>query len=204
MSPNQLLPRRVVHLELHTPDQVRASAFYTELLHWRPEVVRAAAGSYLALDTGPHLGGGVVECGTRRPLWLPYVEVDRIDASTERARELGAVVLLEPREGPSGWRSIVSSPEAGEVALWGRSDERGAPAARSRTGRRRGGVRRPRRPLSAPASRALLPDARLRGRRRGRAAGTLLPRLERTRPLRESEVRFAPGSIGSPPTRACA
>jgi predicted enzyme related to lactoylglutathione lyase len=117
-SANRIPPRPVVHLELHTPDQVRASAFYAELLYWRPEVVRAAAGSYLALDTGAHLGGGVVECGTRRPLWLPYVEVDRVDRSTERARELGAIVLLEPREGPSGWRSVVSSPEAGEVALW--------------------------------------------------------------------------------------
>ena len=38
-------------------------------------------------------------------------EVDGIDRSTERARELGAVVLLEPREGPSGWRSVVSSPQ---------------------------------------------------------------------------------------------
>jgi predicted enzyme related to lactoylglutathione lyase len=115
---NQIPPRPVVHLELHTPDQVRASAFYAKLLYWRPEVLRAAAGSYLALDTGAHLGGGIVECCTRRPLWLPYVEVERVDRSTERARELGAVVLLEPREGPSGWRSIVSSPEAGEVALW--------------------------------------------------------------------------------------
>ena len=97
---------------------MRASAFYAELLHWRPELVRAAGGSYLALDTGPHMGSGIVECGTQRPLWLPYVEVDRIDRSTERARELGAVVLLEPREGRSGWRSVVSSPAAGEVALW--------------------------------------------------------------------------------------
>jgi predicted enzyme related to lactoylglutathione lyase len=118
VSTNQIRPRPVVHLELHTPDQVRASAFYAELLHWRPELVRAAAGSYLALDTGTQLGGGIIECRTGRPLWLPYVEVDRVDRSTERARELGAVVLLEPREGPSGWRSVVSSPDAGEVALW--------------------------------------------------------------------------------------
>ena len=111
-------PQPVVHLELHTPDQVRASAFYAELLHWRPELVRAAAGSYLTLDTGAQVAGGIVECGTRRPLWLPYVEVDRVDWSTERARELGAAVLLEPRDGPSGRRSVVSSPEAGEVALW--------------------------------------------------------------------------------------
>jgi predicted enzyme related to lactoylglutathione lyase len=118
MNANQIRPRPLVHLELHTPDQVRASAFYAQLLDWRPELVRAPAGSYLALDTGACLGGGVVECCTRRPVWLPYVEVDRIDRSTERARELGAVVLLEPREGPSGWRSVVSSPDAGEIALW--------------------------------------------------------------------------------------
>jgi predicted enzyme related to lactoylglutathione lyase len=118
MSANRSPPSPVVHLELHTPDQVRASAFYAELLYWRPEVIRVAAGSYVALDTGTRLGSGLVECRTRRALWLPYVEVDRVDRSTERAQELGAVVLLEPREGPSGWRSVVSSPDAGEVALW--------------------------------------------------------------------------------------
>jgi uncharacterized protein len=118
MSAKSTHPQPVVHLELHTSDQVRASAFYAELLHWRARVVHAAAGAYLSLDMGGHLGGGVVECRTRRPLWLPYVEVDRIDRSTERAQELGAVVLLEPREGQSGWRSIVSSPQAGEIALW--------------------------------------------------------------------------------------
>ena len=70
LNANQIRPRTVVHLELHTPDQVRASAFYAQLLGWCPEIVRAAADSYLALDTGAHLGGGVVECSTRRPLWL--------------------------------------------------------------------------------------------------------------------------------------
>jgi predicted enzyme related to lactoylglutathione lyase len=120
MSTNQTSPRPVVHLELHTADQVRASAFYARLLQWRPELIRAASCSYLALDTGSSVGGGIVECGTRRPLWLPYVEVESIDETTEHARQLGAGVLLEPREGPSGWRSVVSSPDAGELALWER------------------------------------------------------------------------------------
>jgi hypothetical protein len=84
VTAEQLPTRPVVHLELHTPDQVRASAFYAELLSWRSRVVRTAAGSYLALDSGAQLGGGVVECCTRRPLWLPYVEVDRIDATGNR------------------------------------------------------------------------------------------------------------------------
>jgi predicted enzyme related to lactoylglutathione lyase len=52
------------------------------------------------------------------PLWLPYVEVDQIDEQTERARQFGARVLLEPREGPAGWRSVVSAPEAGQIAFW--------------------------------------------------------------------------------------
>ncbi len=94
--------RPVVHLELHTGDQARASAFYARLLQWRPELIRAASGSYLALGLGDSFGGGIVECNTRRPLWLPYVEVDQVGELTERARRLGAAVLLEPREGPAG------------------------------------------------------------------------------------------------------
>jgi hypothetical protein len=27
-------------------------------------------------------------------------------------------VLLEPREGPAGWRSVVSTPAGGEIAFW--------------------------------------------------------------------------------------
>ena len=53
-----------------------------------------------------------------RALWLPYVEVPDIEDSAERARELGGSVLLEPREGPAGWRSIVGAPAAAEIALW--------------------------------------------------------------------------------------
>ena len=34
------------------------------------------------------------------------------------AERLGARVLLAPREGPAGWRSVVSTPHGGEVAFW--------------------------------------------------------------------------------------
>jgi predicted enzyme related to lactoylglutathione lyase len=108
----------VVHLELHTGDMRGACDFYAQLLGWRPERIAAADGSYLALEMGNGLGGGVVECRTRSPVWLPYVEVAEIDGATERARELGAGVLLEPREGPAGWRSVVAGRAGGEIALW--------------------------------------------------------------------------------------
>ena len=111
-------PHPVVHLELHTADMGGASAFYSQLLRWRPERIEAACGSYLGLELGGGFGGGIVECGTRRAVWLPYVAVEEIDEVTERARRLGASVLLEPREGPAGWRGVVRTPEGGEIAFW--------------------------------------------------------------------------------------
>jgi predicted enzyme related to lactoylglutathione lyase len=111
-------PRPVVHLELHTGDRARASAFYANLLSWRRQPIQAGSGVYLALDLGEGFGGGIVECGTARPLWLPYVQVDQIGAATDHARQLGASVLLAPREGPAGWRSVISAPQCGELAIW--------------------------------------------------------------------------------------
>ena len=108
----------VVHLELHTGDVAGALAFYAELCGWRAEHIRTGSGSYLAVQLGAALGGGVVECPTERAVWLPYVEVTQIEKATDRARLCGAAVLLEPGEGPAGWRSVVATPAGGEVAFW--------------------------------------------------------------------------------------
>ena len=108
----------VVHVELHTADRARARAFYATLCGWHGEPIDTMNGSYLALELGNNLGGGIVECGTEHAVWLPYVEVAQIDTATRLARQLGASVLLEPREGPAGWRSVITTPEAGQIALW--------------------------------------------------------------------------------------
>ncbi len=108
----------VVHLELHTGDRERARAFYAQLCGWQPQRIEAGDGSYLALDLASGIGGGIVECGTQRSLWLPYVEVAEIVEATDRASLFGGSVLLQPREGPAGWRSVVSTPAGGEIAFW--------------------------------------------------------------------------------------
>ena len=113
MPPGPQTP--VVHLELHTGDLPAGRDFYARLCDWRPAEVEAG---YLALALGGELGGGIVECKTPRPLWLPYVEVADAAEAAERARRLGATVLLPPREGPAGWRSVVRSPAGGEIAFW--------------------------------------------------------------------------------------
>jgi predicted enzyme related to lactoylglutathione lyase len=114
----QVRSKPVVHLELHTGDLAGASAFYAGLFGWRPERIETPRGSYEALDLARGLGGGIVECAVPRSLWLPYVEVDDVAEATERARRSGAAIMLAPREGPAGWRSVVATPAGGEIALW--------------------------------------------------------------------------------------
>jgi predicted enzyme related to lactoylglutathione lyase len=107
----------VVHLELHTGNLPRACAFYSTLLGWITERIHTSAGTYQALEMGG-LSGGIVECEADRAAWLPYVEVDDITAAADRAASLGASILLTPREGPAGWRSVIVAPAGAQIALW--------------------------------------------------------------------------------------
>jgi predicted enzyme related to lactoylglutathione lyase len=79
---------------------------------------RRGSASYLALELGEGVEGGVVERDTERALWLPYLEVADVTEATEQACGLRAAVLLKPGDGPAGWRSVVAAPAGAEVALW--------------------------------------------------------------------------------------
>ena len=127
----------VVHLELHTGDLRGAVDFYAQLFGWRPERIHAGQGSYLALGMGDRVGGGVVECPADQPLWLPYVEVRDVSATTDRAQGLGGEVLLGPREGPEGWRSVVSTPDRGRRRLLAAQERPPLSLRRARRSRRR-------------------------------------------------------------------
>ena len=100
----------VVHLELHTDDLPRARTFYEDLLGWRAEQTRG----YWSFGTGC----GLVESDAPVSAWLPYVAVPDLAGTTARGQALGARVLLDRREGPHGWRSVLSTPEGGDIALW--------------------------------------------------------------------------------------
>jgi uncharacterized protein len=112
------VPNPIVHLELRTGNLACACAFYSRLFAWRTECIHTRSGDYTTLTLGERLEGGVVEHDTEGAYWLPYVEVEEIAKVTEEARLLGASVLLTPREGPAGWRSVLVGPDSGLFALW--------------------------------------------------------------------------------------
>ena len=102
---------------LHRQPLARLRLLHAAVRLARGEVAVGSC-SYLTLGLGNGIEGGVVECDAERSLWLPYVEVVDVSEVTERARSLGGTVMLEPREGPAGWRSVVSVPAGAEIALW--------------------------------------------------------------------------------------
>src|SRR3954463_3842461 len=99
----------VVHLELHSPDRDAASDLYSELCDWRSPAVGSSGCGYTGFSLGPDLGGGIVECGTDRAIWLPYVEVADVEATGGGAGGRGAGVLRDPRGGRGGGGSVVRS-----------------------------------------------------------------------------------------------
>jgi len=109
-----------VHIELHSQNPENAQRFYKELFDWEFEDVPGM--EYTLIKVGNGTGGGVMKCpmpSDARPQWVPYIEVDDIAASTEKAKSLGATVLVDVTEIPGiGNFSMFQDPTGATFALW--------------------------------------------------------------------------------------
>jgi predicted enzyme related to lactoylglutathione lyase len=110
-----------VHLELNTPDLPKAKEFYTALFGWQFQDMDmgAPAGIYSTFkpDTGP--GGGMMSMPVGNHGWLSYVGVGDINASTDKAKSLGAEVCMGPQEIPNvGWFSVITDPTGCNIAMF--------------------------------------------------------------------------------------
>ena len=109
------------HVELNTTDLPKAKTFYGGLFNWTLEDVPMPGGTYTLIKPGNGTGGGMMT----HPMpgapsaWLPYVQVDEIKAATEKARTLGANIIVQPQEIPMvGWFSIFIDPTGATLALF--------------------------------------------------------------------------------------
>lgn len=110
-----------VHVELTTSDVAKAKAFYSQLFAWKLEDMPMGSESYTLIDVGEGTGGGMMTNpmpGTPT-MWMPYVLVDDVKASTEKAKSLGATVYKDVTEIPGyGWFSVVADPTGGVLGLY--------------------------------------------------------------------------------------
>ncbi len=109
-----------VHLELNTPDLAKAKAFYGDLFGWQfRDMDMGPGGIYSTFkpDNGP--GGGMMSMPGGNHGWLSYVGVEDIQASTEKARSLGATILMGPHPIPDvGSFTIMTDPTGCTIAIF--------------------------------------------------------------------------------------
>jgi predicted enzyme related to lactoylglutathione lyase len=114
--------------ELATSDADAAKAFYADVFGWTTsrEMDMGEAGTYSILATadGTDVGGcmnltpEMKEHGVP-PNWLVYLGTDDIDATTAKAKELGATVHMEPTDIPDVGRfSVLQDPTGAAFALF--------------------------------------------------------------------------------------
>jgi len=109
-----------VHVELHTQDPESAKKFYKQLFDWKLDDVPEM--NYTVIDVGEQgRGGGIMKSPMpdSAPQWVPYVLVDDVAASTEKARTLGATLLQGASEIPGvGWFSMLLDPTGAAFAMF--------------------------------------------------------------------------------------
>ena len=110
----------VVHIELNTPDLAKAKEFYSSMFGWQfQDMDMGPAGIYSTFkpDSGP--GGGMASMPGGHNGWLNYIGVEDIHTATEKARSLGANIIIDSHDIPNvGWMSIMTDPTGCAIAIF--------------------------------------------------------------------------------------
>jgi predicted enzyme related to lactoylglutathione lyase len=108
-----------VHIELETKDSEKSKKFYTSMFDWNLEEIPSM--DYTIIKVGEGTGGGMM----KKPdpdipdMWLPYILVDDVAASTKKAKSLGATIAKDITEVPDmGWFSVIIDPTGAAFGLW--------------------------------------------------------------------------------------
>jgi predicted enzyme related to lactoylglutathione lyase len=119
----------VVHFEIYADDVDRLEQFYKGLFDWTIESPPGMDYHMIkTVDTGADnrpVAGGINGGMLKRPAgygvsaWVSYVNVESLDRSVARAKELGAKVTKDKSAVPGmGWFAMLTDPQGTDFALW--------------------------------------------------------------------------------------
>jgi len=105
-------------VDLGTNDAPGAKAFYGGLFGWEfDDLPTGDKGTYSICRLKGRVVAGLYD-QAEQPGWGSYIKVEDVDRATERARELGAAVLVEPFDTPGGGRvATIRDPAGAAVSL---------------------------------------------------------------------------------------
>ncbi|HYP12779.1 MAG TPA: VOC family protein [Bryobacteraceae bacterium] len=110
--------------DLTVPDAPGLSSFYGAVTGWTAqELSMGEYSDYCMLPPGDEAPVAGI-CHSRGsnaalpPVWLVYINVESLDASLAKVRELGGEVIGEPRGGPEGRFCVIKDPAGAYAALY--------------------------------------------------------------------------------------
>ena len=119
------MPNPFCHVELSSTNVRKAKNFYGKLFAWKlDDLPMGAPGTdtYTMIGVGKDgTGGGMMKqlIPDAPSAWMPYVLVKDIDASTKKAKKLGAKIMKGVTEVMGmGWLSILVDPTGAMFGLW--------------------------------------------------------------------------------------
>jgi predicted enzyme related to lactoylglutathione lyase len=107
--------------ELHTTEPTKALSFYEKVVGFSHRSMDMGPGGkyHILSRDGVDRGGvtGHLPAGAS-PHWLPYVDVDDVDATIARARKLGARIPVSPEDIPGiGRFGVLEDPTGAVLAI---------------------------------------------------------------------------------------
>lgn len=112
------------HIELGTEDPRAAREFYSKLFDWKFQDMSMPQGDYTMISLGDGPGGGLMkkQMEAAPTAWLPYVLVPSVDSTVERARKLGATIVVDKKTVPGqGALAILVDPTGAALGIWEQS-----------------------------------------------------------------------------------
>jgi uncharacterized protein len=110
-----------VHIELTTNDVPKAKNFYGKLFDWQLEDIPMPDMTYTIIKVGEGTGGGMLKWPGpgMTSMWIPYISVSDIMASTDKAKSLGGKLMKDVTEVANmGSFSIFTDPTGAIFAMW--------------------------------------------------------------------------------------
>jgi len=104
-----------------TKDIAASNAFYGSLFGWEADDQGEDMGHYtLMRKGGKTVAGNMPAMGDGQPsVWITYVSVENADAATDRAREAGATVFVEPMDvSDIGRMAVFADPAGAAIGVW--------------------------------------------------------------------------------------
>ncbi len=105
--------------ELMTTDAGAAKNFYAKLFGWDTADMPMPGMTYTVVKAGGKAMGGIMpipkEAQGTPPMWCTYVTVDDVDVTARTAEQLGARLLVPPRDIPKVGRFCVIQDPQGAV-----------------------------------------------------------------------------------------